>query len=106
MISLVTKLRRQELLDNNCKTSWYDVVEIPQNAQKTASGGQPVQNAIIVVPRIGYNITISISFQAKQITTLIFPLYQVDYNGYQSHETRNKMKIETYLDELRINAIS
>ena len=43
MISLVTKLRRQELLDNNCKTSWYDVVEIPQNARKTASGGQPVQ---------------------------------------------------------------
>ena len=106
MISLVTKLRRQELLDNNCKTSWYDVVEIPQNAQKTASGGQAVQDAIIVAPGIGYNITINISFHAKQITTLIFPLYQVDYNGYQSQETRNKMKIDTYLDELRINAIS
>ena len=81
------------------------MVEIPQNADKTASGGRPVQDAIIVVARIGHNITISINLHTKQITTSNFPLYQVDYNGYQSHETRNKMKIDTYLDELRINVI-
>ena len=82
------------------------MVETPQNAHKTASGGRTVQDAIIVVPRIGYNTTISINLQTKQITTLNFLLYHVDYNGHQNHETRNKMKIDTYLDELRINAIS
>ena len=55
-----------------------------------------MQDTIIVVPKIGYNITISINLHTKQITTLNFPLYQVDYNGYRSHETRNKMKIDTY----------
>ena len=78
LISLVKKLGGQALLDSNCETSWYDVVEIPQNAHKTASGGRPVQDTIIAVPRIGYNITISINLHAKQITTLNFPLYQVN----------------------------
>ena len=82
------------------------MVELLQNAQKTISGGRPVQDAIIVFPRIGYNITISTNLHTKQITTLNFPFSQVDYNRYQSHETRNKMKIDTYLDELFINAIS
>ena len=81
------------------------MIEIRENAHKTASGGRPVQDAIKVVPRIEYNITISINLYTKQITTLNFPLYQVDYNGYQSYETQNKMKINTYLGELCINAI-
>ena len=53
LILFVTKLGGQEQLDNNFETSWHDVVEIPQNAHKIASGGRTVQNAIIVVPRIG-----------------------------------------------------
>ena len=73
LISLVTKLGGKELFDNNWETSWYEAVEIQQNAHKTASAGQPVQHAIIVVPRIGYNITISINLHTKQITTLNFP---------------------------------
>ena len=39
LISLVTKLGGEELLDNNCERSCYDVVEIPQNAHKTVSEG-------------------------------------------------------------------
>ena len=73
LILLVTKLGGKELLDNNFETSWYDVVETPQYADKSASGGRPVQNAIIVVPRIGYDITISVNLHLKQITTLNFP---------------------------------
>ena len=56
-----------------------------------------MQDAIIAVPRIGYNITISINLHAEQITTLNFPLYQVNYNRYQHHKTQSKMKIDTYL---------
>ena len=106
LISLVTKLGGQELLENNCEASWHEVVEIPQNVHKATSGEQPVQDAIIMLPRIEYNVTISINLHTKQVTKLNFPLYQVDYKGYQSHETRNKMRIDTYLSELRINAIS
>ena len=65
-----------------------------------------MKDAIIVVPRIGYDITMNTNLHMKQITTLNFPIYQVNFNGYQSHETRKKMKIDTDLDELQINAIS